>query len=653
MVMGDQTIKLTNNILNINSAVLNAATLAYPEVDEIYSFSELIDLIKVDLNRWYNNQAGDITAGQRNLVINLINTAYTNTSNDARVLLVNTIKDSPQIFKSSPEYKQLTFIPPVNISAPVTPPVATTPPANEKPPVPSLPNAGETNTVAGTPNTNLPTRESSIEEPARWGMKVVGSETFYFNLLPAMDSVIPLQGSKEVPNAMPGIATTIKSAIRKLSVPGSKPIYQHLGIDSILITIVGMFSGNDGTDPSVVGISDLAMRSDFIVDTYSPFLRFQSLTNRQKLSVEINMARYGGVNMVFTGYLKTIETYLSRSNRNYYTIQFEVDKLISEEECTAVKIDYIPESIKEDIKAANSKEVQVANAVIQTKECLRSNNINPSGNWVVQQSNIENLPNRASGDAAVTEYKVDRQIKCSNITVNPGTLLIVEYVNSKGVRTGYMPKASDVELITDLYRNNPRIEFSRDGGQDATTILSIAATGLSIIGGAAAVIQGIAAVTAATTAGATVAAGGGIALGVVGVGAGAVELFGAGQDLLSGREITWGDRTSQAISGVLGAASGGFALIRKAGWFGKAAAPVTPQAVAPVASQPVIASSVIREKTIKILQAVGSTPSIVVDKVKQLYKPPYTNENVIAVLQDLKLPYDSDVVQYIRYLISL
>lgn len=651
MVMGDQTIKLTNNILNINSAVLNAATLAYPEVDEIYSFSELIDLIKVDLNRWYNNQPGDITAGQRNLVINLINTAYTNTSNDARVLLVNTIKNSPQVFKSSPEYKQLTFIPPVNISAPAPPPVATTPPANEKPPVPSLPNAGETNTVAGTPNTNLPTRESSTEEPARWGMKVVGSETFYFNLLPAMDSVIPLQGSKEVPNAMPGIATTIKSAIRKLSVPGSKPIYQHLGIDSILITIVGMFSGNDGTDPSVVGISDLAMRSDFIVDTYSPFLRFQSLTNRQKLSVEINMARYGGVNMVFTGYLKTIETYLSRSNRNYYTIQFEVDKLISEEECTAVKIDYIPESIKEDIKAANSKEVQVANAVIQTKECLRSNNINPSGNWVVPQSNIENLPNRASGDAAVTEYKVDRQIKCSNITVNPGTLLIVEYVNSKGVRTGYMPNAIDVELITDLYRNNPRIEFSRDGGQDATTVLSIAATGLSIIGGAAAVVQGIAAVTAATTVGATAAAAGGIALGVVGVGAGAVELFGAGQDLLSGREITWGDRTSQAISGVLGAASGGFALIRKAGWFSKAAAPITLQAVAPAASQAV--SSVTASKAIRDLQSVGSTPSIVVDKVKQLYKPPYTTENVIAVLQELKLPTDSDIVQYIRYLLSL
>ncbi|MEI2418873.1 hypothetical protein V6O07_01250, partial [Arthrospira platensis SPKY2] len=65
-------------------------------------------------------------------------------------------------------------------------------------------------------------------------------------LLPAMRSVVPKTPGMDVPNAMPGLQFQIRSNIAKHRVPGGQAIYQNLGIDSVMVTLVGCFTGDGG-----------------------------------------------------------------------------------------------------------------------------------------------------------------------------------------------------------------------------------------------------------------------------------------------------------------------------------------------------------------------------------------------------------------------
>jgi len=69
---------------------------------------------------------------------------------------------------------------------------------------------------------------------------------WYLTLLPAMRSVIPNNGGMDVPGALPGLQFQIRSNIAKHKIPGFQPLYQHLGVDSIIITLVGTFTGDGG-----------------------------------------------------------------------------------------------------------------------------------------------------------------------------------------------------------------------------------------------------------------------------------------------------------------------------------------------------------------------------------------------------------------------
>lgn len=71
-------------------------------------------------------------------------------------------------------------------------------------------------------------------------------QEWYMTLLPAMKSQIPKSPGMDTPNAMPGLQFQLKSNIAKHRIPGSQPVYQHLGIDTVMITIVGCFTGDGG-----------------------------------------------------------------------------------------------------------------------------------------------------------------------------------------------------------------------------------------------------------------------------------------------------------------------------------------------------------------------------------------------------------------------
>ena len=123
------------------------------------------------------------------------------------------------------------------------------------------------------PSANSPQARSDIcTKPSgdRWGVKfkyIVNSSTsgsgscnnvfgpdnqlatrheWFLTLLPAMRSVIPLSGGMDTPGALPGLQFQIRSNIAKHKVPGFQPIFQHMGVDSIVITLVGTFTGDGG-----------------------------------------------------------------------------------------------------------------------------------------------------------------------------------------------------------------------------------------------------------------------------------------------------------------------------------------------------------------------------------------------------------------------
>jgi hypothetical protein len=195
---------------------------------------------------------------------------------------------------------------------------------------------------------------------------------WYMSLLPAMKSVIPMQGSMDVPGAQPGLSIKVVPNVIKHRIPGFQPAYQHLGVDTVMVTIVGAFTGADGEsirnynhflgaknllnspdspDPSYKGPADQRpygnlkfIKSTF--DSYNSFNEFYriSVLDSNELVVEINMARNNDItqksdpspelstqlrdpatgNPKFKAFVRKIEAFHTRSDRTWYTMDLEV-----------------------------------------------------------------------------------------------------------------------------------------------------------------------------------------------------------------------------------------------------------------------------------------------------------------------------------------
>lgn len=118
---------------------------------------------------------------------------------------------------------------------------------------PSRSNTTLTPTFTGAEDPN-----SFVERNNTLLNTVVNSKRdFYFQLLPAIKSNLPVSGGSDVPGAMPGIQFRIENNIVKHKIPGFSPVYQPMGIDSIKCTLVGMFTGNDGVDISASYSNDI------------------------------------------------------------------------------------------------------------------------------------------------------------------------------------------------------------------------------------------------------------------------------------------------------------------------------------------------------------------------------------------------------------
>lgn len=210
---------------------------------------------------------------------------------------------------------------------------------------------------------------NKLEAPYNYGPYEIEGQSFYMTLLPAIASQLNLQGARDTPNAMPGLNFKIIPNIAKLKVPGFQPIYQNLGIDAVLCTIVGCFTGADGISEMRNGVNFALSKSqnkgDVLpykgngtffkngsdenslklviseLDSYRNFQEFYQMTilNGKEVSVEINLAKTSGAsiqlgkdknlrsgngNPKFQAVIKSMEVYHAKSDRTWYTLQLEI-----------------------------------------------------------------------------------------------------------------------------------------------------------------------------------------------------------------------------------------------------------------------------------------------------------------------------------------
>lgn len=187
------------------------------------------------------------------------------------------------------------------------------------------------------------------------------SKTWSLSLLPAMQSNVRYGGGIDVPGALPGLSFRAIPAIARHKVPGFQPVYQHMGIDSVTVTMVGCFTGADGegdniraafdnTNVSLLGSNSRDRRAELRkLDSYKSFQEFYRIAVQEgrELTVEINLKhsnRFEGRNSTsptglrnsqgnpeFKGLVKRLDTYYARSDRTWYTLDIELTdyKLVS------------------------------------------------------------------------------------------------------------------------------------------------------------------------------------------------------------------------------------------------------------------------------------------------------------------------------------
>jgi hypothetical protein len=183
---------------------------------------------------------------------------------------------------------------------------------------------------------------------------IANGKTFNMLLPPSIESKHP---GRSNPIQLPGLLIKAGIAISKLKIPGFFPIYQHLGVESLTVSLSGMFTGYDG----ISNLSDAAKWEgwqDLTVkegqDSYTSACEFYDFAVKNKALIEVNIATSDGSfipkksesttfrdsssNIKFKGYVKEFELVYVRQDRNYYMIKFEIIDL-GTYQCKTIKQD--------------------------------------------------------------------------------------------------------------------------------------------------------------------------------------------------------------------------------------------------------------------------------------------------------------------------
>ena len=278
-------------------------------------------------------------------------------------------------------------------------------------------------------------------QQSKWGVRFSHSncDSFFFSLLPAYSSSLKTQGGLDVPNAQPGLSFSIKPNIAKMRIPGSSPVFQHLGIDTVMVTLVGRFSGQDGTvdsidenlKPAPKDKNSIYKDDELKVDTLLDLDRFYkfSFLQGKELEVEINLSKYfknsdsrkkigldkdfAGIrdydtgNIKFKGHLRQIESYYAKASSTYYTIQLEISDfgLVGK---NAVAYDFLLQNAKtlpdSSTSSGGNEALGGKEALVKFVEDNRSKEVHPSGEAKEDPGSVRNKIQKGEQIFVAVEY---------------------------------------------------------------------------------------------------------------------------------------------------------------------------------------------------------------------------------------------------------
>ena len=186
---------------------------------------------------------------------------------------------------------------------------------------------------------------------------VANGKTFNMLLPPSIESKHP---GRSNPLQLPGLQIKAGINISKLKIPGFFPIYQNLGVESLTISMSGMFTGYDGTNllsaanwENSVGIGQSNVEQGQDSFTSASELYDFAVNNKALVQVTIYTSdgsfipkqststafRDNNSNISFKGYIKEFEQVYIRQDRNYYLLRFEIVDFGSAKCKTVVKSD--------------------------------------------------------------------------------------------------------------------------------------------------------------------------------------------------------------------------------------------------------------------------------------------------------------------------
>lgn len=240
-------------------------------------------------------------------------------------------------------------------------------------------------------------KEEEVNKPEILSLEqVYKGKSWYMMLLPTMNSNLPVTGGSQAPGVQPGLNFRIVNSLVKHKIPGFAPIYQPMGIDTINCSIVGCFTGADGTDRYSIGNvkSFTEKSSNYSRDLYGingeigggpdkflelankfdSFENFQAFYNEiietnKEIEVEINLKKNTNVlangsegifrdketgNPKFQGYIKKFDTYYVRDDRTWYIMDIQLTTNNVKKEClnlTNVVSTTVPKISKEDVQS--------------------------------------------------------------------------------------------------------------------------------------------------------------------------------------------------------------------------------------------------------------------------------------------------------------
>jgi hypothetical protein len=171
---------------------------------------------------------------------------------------------------------------------------------------------------------------------------VANGKTFNMLLPPSIESKHP---GRSNPLQLPGLQIKAGVNISKLKIPGFFPIYQNLGVESLTISMSGMFTGYDGVNSlaaanweNAVGIGQSEVQQGQDSFASASELYDFAVSNKALVQVTIYTSdssfipkqsasttfRDTSSNISFKGYIKEFEQVYIRQDRNYYMLKFEI-----------------------------------------------------------------------------------------------------------------------------------------------------------------------------------------------------------------------------------------------------------------------------------------------------------------------------------------